>query len=267
MNNRVWVQSRYINESTQLLFVNKAPQNLESLLLFEEQLPVDLTDSAAQFRSECPPDRVFKSENLFKFRRGRGDFHASVVAAVIALTFLVFFWTETGWENRKLPDNLSNYIGYQLGFNEIEGRAKRLGTILKQSWVAPLLCLLILVPASLVNLKDSWRVRRWRERFLLPIDASYETGKYVAALEYVTYFILYTLSVPWLGYLVSTILLGVFLTWRLGYRTPKWMGIALVSSFAVVVIFRSLLQIKTPVSIWLYDQLPITLRSFMLTYF
>jgi hypothetical protein len=40
-----------------------------------------------------------------------------------------------------------------------------------------------------------------------------------------------------------------------------------VSSFAVVVAFRTLLQIKTPISIWLYDQLPAATRAFMLTYF
>jgi len=250
--------------------LNPPKQSLESLLLFEEQLPAELAEVAhadQPFQSECKPDKKFKSENLFKFRRGRGDFHASLFAAAVALLFLVFFWTETGWDKRKLPDNLGNYIGYQLGFAEIEGRAKRLGTILKQSWVAPLLCLLILVPAALLNLRHSWKVRRWRQRFLLPTDASYEHAKYLAALEYVAYFIVYTLIVPVLGYLVSTVVLGMFLTFRLGYRTPKWMLIALLSSFSIVVVFRSLLQIKTPLSIWLYDQLPATTRAFMLTYF
>jgi len=230
-------------------------------------MPVDITDTALRFRSECPPDTKFKSENLFKFRRGRGDFQVSVVAALLSLIFLVFFWTQTGWENRKLPDDLGTYIGHQIGLLESEGRVKRLGTILKQSWVVPLLCLMVLVPASILNLRQSWRVRRWRQRFLLPTDASYETAKYLAALEYVLYFILYTLSVPILGYLLSTIVLGVYLTWRLGYRTPKWLLIGLLSSFAIVVIFRSFLQIKTPISIWLYDQLPAGLRVFMLTYF
>lgn len=230
-------------------------------------MPVDINDSDLRFKSECPPDKKIKSENLFKFRRGRGDFHASIVAVLMALLFLAFFWTETGWEDRKLPDDLGSYVGHQFGFVEIEGRVKRLGSILKQSWVVPLLCLMILVPASIMNLFQSWKVYRWRQRFLLPTDASYETAKYAAALEYVGYFILYTLSVPQLGYLISTLLLGVYLTWRLGYRTSKWLLTGFFSSFAVVVIFRSFLQIKTPVSIWLYDQLPAGLRVFMLTYF
>jgi len=86
-------------------------------------------------------------------------------------------------------------------------------------------------------------------------------------LEYVAYFIGYTLLVPLLGYLVSTLILGTYLTWRLGYRTWRWTGIGLLSSVAVVLVFRTFLQIKTPVSIWLYDQLPTALRAFMLTYF
>jgi len=40
-----------------------------------------------------------------------------------------------------------------------------------------------------------------------------------------------------------------------------------LSSFAIVLLFRTFLQIKTPGNIWLYDQLPGTLRSYMLTYF
>lgn len=247
--------------------MNQDTPTAETLLLFEEQFPSDCIDSQLTFKSECPPDTKFKSEDLFKFRRGTGDFHASLAAAVLALIFLAFFWTQTGWENRKLPADPISYIGHQLGILEIEGRVKRLGTILKQSWVVPVMCLLVLVPASLLNLRDSLRVRRWRQRFLLPTDASYETGKYLAALEYVGYFILYTLSVPLLGYLLSTMILGTYLTWRLGYRTLKWLLIGLGSSFAIVVIFRSFLQIKTPINIWLYDQLPAGLRVFMLTYF
>ena len=239
----------------------------QDLLLFEEQMPSEVIDDKKHFKSECPPDKKIKVQDLFEFKRGRGDFHASIVAALVAVFFLLFFWSETGWQNRKLPDNLSQYIGYQLGLTDIDGRKARLGTILKQSWVAPMLCLALLVPAALWNLRTSLKVRRWRQRFLLPVDATYETAKYVAALEFVVYFILYTISIPILGYLLSTLILGVFLTWRLGYRTTKWLLTGLLSSFVIVVVFRTLLQIKTPSVVWLYDQLPSALRVFMLTYF
>ena len=241
-----------------------SPLSSDELLLFDEAMPFA---ENPDFKSECPPDKKVKVEDLFKFSRKRGDLQVSVVAALVALFFLVFFWTQTGWDNRKLPDEFGRYVAYQFGLADIEGRVTRLGRILKQSWVAPMICLLIFVPAALANLYASWSETAWRRRFLLPTSARFELTKYAAALEYVAYFILYTLIVPVLGYLVSTLILGTYLTWRLGYRTRAWMLTGLASSFAVVVVFRSLLQIKTPVSIWLYDQLPHTLRVFMLTYF
>jgi hypothetical protein len=73
--------------------------------------------------------------------------------------------------------------------------------------------------------------------------------------------------VPVLGYLLSTMFLGTYVTWRLGYRNWIWVFRGALSSFAIVITFRTFLQIKTPGSIWIYDQLPTAFRTFMLTYF
>ena len=244
----------------------------QELMLFDEQYPNSsqyLGDTAihAPFKSECPPDAKIKIENLFSFKRKRGDTIFSVLMVALALFFLVFFWTESGWDKRKLPDDLSTYLAYQFGITEIDGRVTRFGKILKQSWVAPLLCLLIFVPTAIWNLRNAWFVHRWRQRFQLPTSASYELEQWFKALEFVGYFIVYTLAVPILGYLLSTLLLGSFLTWRLGYRSKKWIGISLIASFVVVIVFRTFLQIKTPGNIWLYDLLPVAAKSFMLSYF
>lgn len=244
--------------------MTKEASSVTELYLFEDSSP---HEAESGFKSECPPDKKVKVEDLFKFSRKRGDFQVSIVAASLALFFLAFFWTNTGWDTRDLPDNLGTYIAYQFGLADIEGRVTRLGRIVKQSWVAPMLCLLVLVPAALWNLRASWRETAWRKRFLLPTSAYFEMTKYVAALEYVAYFIGYTLIVPILGYLVSTLILGTFLTWRLGYRSPRWMMTGFLASVAVVIAFRTFLQIKTPLNIWLYDQLPDASRAFMLTYF
>ena len=240
-----------------------------ALLLFDEQHPnsVIYLPEASAFKSECPPDAKIKIENLFSFKRKRGDVIFSLLMLALALFFLLFFWTESGWDKRKLPDEFGAYLMHQLGITELDGRVARFGKILKQSWVAPLLCLLIFVPTAIWNLRNSLFVYRWRRRFQLPTSASYELEQWFKALEFVGYFILYTVTVPILGYLLSTLLLGVFLTWRLGYRSPKWMVTSLAASFAVVVVFRSFLQIKTPGNIWLYDFLPVTVKSFMLSYF
>ena len=237
----------------------------EELQLFETSMPFESFGDA--FKSECPPDKKVKVEDLFKFTRTRGDLEVSVVALLLAVFFLAAFWSYAGWDKRDLPDDIWAYLAHQFGIVEIEGRVTRFGRILKQSWVAPALCLLILVPAAFANFMASRKETNWRKRFKLPTSAYFELTKYAAALEYVGYFIVYTLMVPWLGYLVSTLLLGTFLTWRLGYRTRQWMLRGFASSFAIVIAFRTLLQIKTPVNIWLYDQLPDTLRVFMLTYF
>lgn len=246
--------------------MSKQGSTSEDLFFFDEVTP-DGFDRPEAFRSECPPDKKVKVEDLFKFSRTRGDLQVSIFAALIALFFLAMFSQHTGWEGRKLPDNFGGYLMYQFGLIELDGRVTRFGRILKQSWVVPLICLTVLVPAALWNLRNSWKEHRWRKRFLLPTSAYFEMTKYVAALEFVAYFIGYTLLVPVLGYLLSTLILGTFLTWRLGYRTPVWMLRGFVSSLAVVIVFRSMLQIKTPVSIWLYDQFPSALRGFMLTYF
>lgn len=247
--------------------VTSEPSNNETLLLFDEQLPFKASDERSNFKSECPPDKKVKLENLFEFKRGRGDLQVSIAALLIALFFLAFFWTETGWQNRKLPDDLGTYIAYQFGLTDIDGRVMRFGRILKESWVAPMLCLLVLVPTAIINLRSSLKVHNWRKRFMQPTSGSYEFSKYFAALEFAAYFIGYTVIVPLVGYLVSTLVFGSFLTWRLGYRGLRWTLIGLASSFTIVVLFRTVLQIKTPISIWLYDQLPEALRIFMLTYF
>ncbi len=233
----------------------------DNLLMFDEQTP------PGPFRSECPPDVKIKVENLFRFRRGRGDLHFSLIMLGIALFFLLFFRTETGWLDRKLPEPFGPYLAHQLGLIELEGRVARFGRILKQSWVAPALCLLVLVPAAIWNARASWRVYKWRRRFKQPTDAGYDLEKCAEAIEFVAYFIVYTLAVPVVGYLLATLVLGTYLTWRLGYRSARWLATGMVSSFAIVLVFRTFLQIKTPVSIWLYDQLPAAARAFMLTYF
>jgi len=66
----------------------------KDLYLFDESIP---SDPDTPFQSECLPDKKVKVEDLFKFSRSRGDLQVSIIAAAIALFFLAFFWTKTGW--------------------------------------------------------------------------------------------------------------------------------------------------------------------------
>lgn len=212
-------------------------------------------------------DEAIKLDELLAFERGRGDLVFSAICMAMALFFLVTFWGQTGWENRELPDDLGTYLGRQLGLIEGEGRLDRFGKILKQSWVAPAICLLILIPAAALNLRKSLKTHRAQQRAGVDVTAGPEVLNWLRALEFVIWFIAYTLLVPVLGYLVATLIFGTVLPWRMGYRSLRWFGICLATSFVIVLIFRSGLQIKTPVNIWLYDFLPQGMKSFMQTWF
>ena len=231
------------------------------------QPPLTSAHVSRPFVSVCPPARRISVEDVHSFRRGRGDLVFSVLMMGVALFFLVFFFTQTGWEDRKLPANMARYWMDQFGVSTPDGRLGRLGRILKQGWVAPLMCLCILVPAAMWNLYGATRAYAWRKRFRQPNSATHEIVQWLRALEYVGWFVAYTALVPVLGYLVATLLLGTVLPWRLGYRGVRWFGICLSVSFAIVLVFRSGLQIRTPVNIWLYDQLPPGLETFMQVWF
>ncbi|WP_415404296.1 tripartite tricarboxylate transporter TctB family protein [Tateyamaria sp. SN3-11] len=219
------------------------------------------------FASHCPQARKINVADVNDFRRGRGDLIFSLFMVGLALFFLIFFFTQTGWEDRKLPANMARYWMDQFGITDPDKRPARLGRILKQSWMAPMLCLAILVPAALWNLRGAIRAQVWRARFKQPTGVAYELMQWLRALEFVAWFVAYTLIVPILGYLVATLLLGTLLPWRLGYRGLRWMGICLAASFAIVLVFRTGLQIRTPVNIWLYDQLPQRIETFMQVWF
>ncbi|WP_299726899.1 tripartite tricarboxylate transporter TctB family protein [uncultured Tateyamaria sp.] len=229
--------------------------------------PQPSTTTPRGFVSICPPAQRVNVADVTDFRRTRGDFVFSVFMVGIALFFLAFFFTQTGWEDRKLPANMARYWMDQFGVSSPEGRLGRLGRILKQGWVAPLICLCILVPAALWNLRGAWRAQVWRARFRQPTALRHELTQWARALEYVGWFVAYTALVPVLGYLVATLILGTALPWRLGYRGARWMGICLAASFTIVLIFRTGLQIRTPVNIWLYDQLPQGMETFMQVWF
>lgn len=225
------------------------------------------TLDVAPFASVCPEDKTFKIEDLMAFRRGRGDLVFSAIVLMIALFFGMMFFRHTGWAGRDLPDDMLTYLGRQFGLADGEGRLDRFGRILKQSWVAPLACLLILIPAAALNMRSSYKNHLWRKRFGQPTNAGFEVIQWLRALEFVGWFVAYTLLVPILGYLCATLIFGTVLPWRMGYRSGRWFAICLTTSLAIVLVFRTGLQIKTPVNIWLYNLLPPRAEGFMQTWF
>lgn len=93
-----------------------------------------------------------------------------------------------------------------------------------------------------------------------------EVKFWLKSLEYAGWFMVYVVIVPKLGYLPASILFASILTLRLGYRGWRWVAISASVATAVVVVFKTFLQVKVPGG-QLYELLPDTARAFMLTYF
>ena len=88
---------------------------------------------------------------------------------------------------------------------------------------------------------------------------------WLRSLEFVTYFLIYVLTVPWLGYLPSTVLFAVFLAVRCGSRSRTSILMAVLFAVFVALMFRGFLQVKIPAG-ELYEFLPDSIRTFALTY-
>ncbi len=200
--------------------------------------------STAGFSARPRTTRRFNVADLFEFHRRHGDFLFSLLMLALVLFLLWQFGVESGWNERDLPQ-------------------KRVGKILKQPWIGPFICMCILVPAALFNTWSSWQKVKRNRRLRRPDRTKFEVEQWLRSFEYIAYFIAYTALMPIFGYLLSTLVFAVFLTWRLGYRSWRWIGISLASALAVVIAFRTILQIKTPVNIWLYEQFPPAVETFM----
>ena len=93
-----------------------------------------------------------------------------------------------------------------------------------------------------------------------------EVLTWFASLEYAIWFIAYAASVPYGGYLPTTIVFAVLLSLRVGYRNAKMLGAAMISSVIIVLLFKTILQVNLPSGL-IYEVLPDGLRQIMLTYF
>ena len=107
----------------------------------------------------------------------------------------------------------------------------------------------------------------WFHRHMLsePTFAK-EAVVWLKALEYAGWFMVYVALVPVTGYLPTTLVFVSVLTVRLGYGNGRMIAIANLCGVAVVLLFKSFLQVKIPGGL-VYDYLPAGLRNFMIVYF
>jgi hypothetical protein len=93
---------------------------------------------------------------------------------------------------------------------------------------------------------DSWQ---WLRNWFGPV-------------EFVAYFLIYVYLVPWLGYLPSTLLVFPLLVIRAGYRGFKYLAYSWIVGLFIVILFKSLLQVKIPGG-ELYSIFPDAIRNFL----
>lgn len=88
-----------------------------------------------------------------------------------------------------------------------------------------------------------------------------EAQVWVTVFEFAGWFLAYVVLVPILGYLPVTLIFAPALAWRMGYRTPPMLGIAAGFGVAVVIVFKSLLNVRIPGGA-IYEFLPAAIRNF-----
>ena len=103
-----------------------------------------------------------------------------------------------------------------------------------------------------------------RRRFVKPDIVEWRIWFF--AIEWVLWFLAYVAVVPVLGYLPVTVGFVLLLVWRVGYRERRLLWISAGFAVAVVVLFKSLLQVKIPGGT-IYEYLPGALRSFFILNF
>jgi hypothetical protein len=177
--------------------------------------------------------RVKTLQSLFKRYRRPGD----IVFAWLILIFSIFMLSQIGEQTT-----------YKNG-----------GKLFAQPRFWPAISLgLMTVFAALHLLGSALSDRiegRWREVL-----------SWVAAFEYAGWFIAYAASVPYGGYLPTTVLFVTVLSLRVGYRSARMLISAVFCSFVIVVLFKVVLKVNLPAGL-IYETLPNGLRQFMLTYF
>lgn len=92
-----------------------------------------------------------------------------------------------------------------------------------------------------------------------------EVLRWMKSLEYLAWFMAYVFFVPMAGYLIATLIFLPLLVFRMGYRGREYFLSALICALSIVIVFKSLLQVKIPGG-QLYEYLPSMLRNFFIIY-
>lgn len=136
-----------------------------------------------------------------------------------------------------------------------------------QPWLMPAIALGMLALANLITL--------WREVSDLRTNPPSTQEKvegweallgWLRPLEYLAYYAAYIYAIQHAGYFLSTLAFVMFLLWRAGLTTPRWMLAGLGLALFMIGVFRIGLGVWMPAP-ELYDLFPDTIRNILIRRF
>ena len=176
----------------------------------------------------------------FVTRRRPGDFLFAAASFALALFLLIQLPEQTRW------------------FNRVD--------LLLQPRFWPAVVLGALTLFSGLYLMQSTLARRDPDSLdRSPVPAG-ELLRWLRPLEYALYFVVYAASIPWLGYLLSTVLFMPSLGLRTGIRSLSGLGLLAGIGAGIVLVFKTGLEVRMPPGA-LYDLFPPAVRNFLIRNF
>lgn len=187
-----------------------------------------------------PDDGAATGPRPFDIRRRPGDFLFAAGSFALALFLLIQLPEQTRW------------------FNRVD--------LLLQPRFWPSVVLGALTLFSGLYLMQSWRVRKDPDHLdASPVPAG-ELLRWLRPLEYALYFVVYAASIPWLGYLLATVLFMPLLGLRTGIRTPAGLCLLAGIGVGIVLAFKTGLEVRMPPGA-LYELFPSAVRNFLIRNF
>ena len=176
----------------------------------------------------------------FDIRRRPGDLLFAAASFALALFLLIQLPEQTRWFNRADP--------------------------LLQPRFWPSVVLGAFTLFSGLHLVQSWIARNGPghpDASPVPVG---ELLRWLRPLEFAVYFVVYAASIPWLGYLLSTVLFMPLLGLRTGIRSPAGLCLLAGLGVGIVLVFKTGLEVRMPPGA-MYDLFPPAVRNFLLRNF
>lgn len=183
--------------------------------------------------------KAHRASSILQTQRQRGDLLFALVLCLMTLFLISQIGEQTRWFNRV---NL---------------------TLQPRFW--PVVILALLAVFSGWYFIAGLRARRRTNALdtdLFPFD---ELMLWARPVEFAVYFLIYAALIPWLGYLLTTLLFMPLLGWRVGYRALRSLLLLAGIGLIIVILFKSMLQVRMPAGA-LYEYLPGALRNVFIKY-